>query len=55
MVAIATAIQCPFTFYNVNGGSGASDWSTSHNYDYWNKNFTSSVGVNNYETKKNDL
>ena len=23
------------------------DWSSSHNYDYWNKNFTSATNVNN--------
>ena len=42
------AIQAPFTFYYVRDN----DWSESHNWDYWNKNFTSAVGVNNDATLK---
>ena len=37
------AIQNPFSFYFVMD----KDWSSTHNYDYWNINFTSGVGVNN--------
>ena len=29
-----------------------SDWSTSHSYQFWNKNFTSAVNVNNTTTLK---
>ena len=46
--ATGTAIQNPFTFYYVSNN----DWSSTHNYDYWNKNFTSAVGVNNDATLK---
>ncbi|WP_155941906.1 fimbrillin family protein [Prevotella sp. AGR2160] len=42
-VSTATGIQNPFTFYYAVND----DWSTSHNYDYWNINFTSAAGVNN--------
>ena len=28
------------------------DWSESHNWDYWNKNFTTAVGMNNDATVK---
>ena len=44
----AQAIKAPFTFYYVR----ENDWSESHNWDYWNKNFTSAVGVNNDATLK---
>ena len=43
-----TAIQNPFTFYYVQNN----DWSSSHSYQFWNKNFTTAVGVNNEETLK---
>ena len=42
------AIQAPFTFYYVSNN----DWSSTHNYDYWNKNFTSAVGANSDATLK---
>ena len=42
------AIQAPFTFYYVRDN----DWSESHNWDYWNKNFTTAVDANNYTTLK---
>ena len=42
------AIQDPFTFYYVQDN----DWSTTHNYDYWNKSFTSATTVNNTATTK---
>ena len=42
------AILAPFTLYYVSNN----DWSSTHNYDYWNKNFTSAVGVNNDATLK---
>ena len=41
--ATNTAIQNPFTFYTVSNN----DWSSTHNYDYWNKNFTSDPGITN--------
>ena len=41
--ATATAIQNPFTFYYVN----KNDWSSSHSYQFWNKNFTSDPGITN--------
>ena len=44
----STAIQNPFTFYYVQDN----DWSSSHSYQFWNKNFTSAVGVNNDATLK---
>ena len=47
-VSTATAIQNPFTFYYVNDN----DWSQSHNWDYWNINFTGAAGVNNTATEK---
>ena len=42
------AIQTPFTFYYVNNN----DWSSSHSYQFWNKNFTGAVGINNDVTLK---
>ena len=42
------AIQNPFTFYYIQNN----DWSSSHNYDYWNKNFSSYVTLNNDATEK---
>ena len=42
------AIQAPFTFYYVNNN----DWSSSHSYQFWNKNFTAAASVNNTETLK---
>lgn len=42
-VSTATAIQHPFTFYAVNG----SDWSASHNYDYWSRWQQSTSAVDN--------
>ena len=42
------AIQAPFTFYYVRDN----DWSESHNWDYWNKNFTSAASVDNTVTTK---
>ena len=42
------AIQAPFTFYYVRDN----DWSESHNWDYWNKNFTSDPGITNAATAK---
>ena len=47
-VSTATAIQSPFTLYYVNNG----DWSSSHSYQFWNKNFTAAASVNNTETLK---
>ena len=46
--ATGTAIQNPFTFYYVQND----DWSNTHSYQFWNKNFTTAVGVNNEETVK---
>ena len=46
--ATATAIQNPFTFYYVSNN----DWSSSHSYQFWNKNFTSDPGITNAETAK---
>ena len=37
------AIKAPFTFYYVNNN----DWSDSHSYQFWNKNFTSDSGITN--------
>ena len=42
------AIQAPFTFYYVRGN----DWSSSHSYQFWNKNFTSDSGITNAATAK---
>jgi len=42
------AIQAPFTFYYVRDN----DWSDSHSYQFWNKNFTTAVGANNEVTLK---
>jgi len=42
------AILAPFTLYYVSNN----DWSSTHNYDYWNKNFTTAVDANNYTTLK---
>ena len=48
-VSTEGAIQAPFTFYYIN----EKDWSLSHNWDYWNINFTSAVtSVNNTATIK---
>ena len=47
-VSTETAIQNPFTFYYKRND----DWSSSHNYDYWNISFTSSTDVNNIATEK---
>ena len=44
----AQAIKAPFTFYYVRDN----DWSESHNWDYWNKNFTSTASVDNTVTTK---
>ena len=44
----AQAIKAPFTFYYVRDN----DWSESHNWDYWNKNFTSAASVDNTVTVK---
>ena len=46
--ATNTAIQNPFTFYYVQNN----DWSSSHSYQFWNKNFTAAASVNNTETLK---
>ena len=46
--ATGTAIQNPFTFYYVNNN----DWSSSHSYQFWNKNFTSDPGITNAATAK---
>ena len=43
-----TAIQNPFTFYYVNNN----DWSSSHSFQFWNKNFTSDSGITNAATAK---
>ena len=42
------AIKAPFTFYYVRDN----DWSESHNWDYWNKNFTSAASIDNTITTK---
>ena len=42
------AIQAPFTFYYVRDN----DWSSSHSYQFWNKNFTSDPGITNAATAK---
>ena len=42
------AIQAPFTFYYVRDN----DWSDSHSYQFWNKNFTAAASVNNTATLK---
>ena len=47
-VSTEKAIQAPFTFFYVRDN----DWSESHNWDYWNKNFTSATSVNNTATLK---
>jgi len=44
----STAIQNPFTFYYVQN----SDWSSTHSFQFWNKNFTTAVGFNNEVTLK---
>ena len=46
--ATGTAIQNPFAFYYVNNN----DWSSTHSYQFWNKNFTAAASVNNTETLK---
>ena len=47
-VSTGTAVQSPFTFYCVKNN----DWSLSHNWDYWNINFTNASGVDNTEISK---
>ena len=47
-ISTGGAIQAPFIFYYVENN----DWSESHNYDFWNKNFTGAVGMNNDATLK---
>ena len=47
-MSTGTAVQSPFTFYY----SSNNDWSSSHNYDYWNINFTSAADANNTATIK---
>lgn len=47
-VSTEKAIQDPFTFYYVR----SNDWSSSHNFDYWNINFTSAANVDNTATIK---
>ena len=42
------AIKAPFTFYYVQDN----DWSATHSYQFWNKNFTGASGVNNDVTLK---
>ena len=42
-VSTEGAIQAPFSFYYINN----KDWSSSHNWDYWNINFTSAASINN--------
>ena len=42
-VSTGQAIQNPFTFYYVQNN----DWSSSHSYQFWNKNFTSDPGITN--------
>ena len=44
----AQAIKAPFTFYYVQDN----DWNESHNWDYWNKNFTSAASIDNTITTK---
>ena len=46
--ATSTAIQNPFTFYYVSNN----DWSSSHSFQFWNKNFTSDPGITNAATAK---
>ena len=46
--ATNTAIQNPFTFYYVSNN----DWSSSHSFQFWNKNFTSDPGITNAATAK---
>ena len=46
-VSTEGAIKQPFSYY-----CGGDDWSLTHNSDYWNKNFTSYVTVNNEPTLK---
>ena len=48
--ATNTAIQNPFTFYYVRDN----DWSDSHNFQFWNKNFStgSDPGITNTATVK---
>ena len=44
----AQAIKAPFTFYYAN------DWNNSHNFQFWNKNFStdSDPGITNKSTQK---
>ena len=48
--ATSTAIQNPFTFYYVQDN----DWNDSHNFQFWNKNFStdSDPGITNTATLK---
>lgn len=43
-----TVVKNPFTFFYVN----TNDWSSAHSYQFWSKNFTAAVGVNNDEIVK---
>ena len=47
---MATAIQNPFSFYYIS----KNDWNNSHNYLFWNKNFStdSDPGITNVTTLK---
>ena len=49
-ISTGGAIQAPFTFYYIR----SNDWSESHNYQFWNKNFStdSDPGINNVSTLK---
>ena len=47
-VSTGQAVQDPFSFYYIRDN----DWSSSHNYDYWNKNFTSAASVSNTDVVK---
>ena len=46
--ATATAIQNPFTIYYMKD----KDWSDTHSYQFWNKNFTDDPGITNASTLK---
>ena len=41
--SIGQAIQVPFTFYYIRND----DWCNTHSYQFWNKNSTTAVGINN--------
>ncbi len=49
-VSTGQAIQAPFTFYYVQDN----DWNDSHNFQFWNKNFStdSDPGITNTATAK---